>query len=65
VDETRIVGQVVEKGAQEIVEALKAYDEIKLKFGVPMSDGEMSDLIKNRPKYKTNSTGSIAVAWLV
>lgn len=50
VDETRTVREVVEEGAQEIVDALKAYDAINLKFGEPMSDEEMNDLIEEQGK---------------
>ncbi|GIK58036.1 MAG: energy-dependent translational throttle protein EttA [Chloroflexota bacterium] len=50
VDETRTVREVVEEGAQEIVDALKAYDAINLKFGEPMSDDEMNDLIEEQGK---------------
>jgi len=50
VDETRTVREVVEEGAQEIVDALKAFDAINLKFGEPMSDEEMNDLIEEQGK---------------
>ncbi|HRQ36920.1 MAG TPA: energy-dependent translational throttle protein EttA [Chloroflexota bacterium] len=49
-NETRTVREVVEEGAQEIVDALKAYDAINLKFGEPMSDEEMNDLIEEQGK---------------
>jgi ATP-binding cassette ChvD family protein len=49
-NETRTVREVVEEGAQEIVDALKAYDAINLKFGEPMSDDEMNDLIEEQGK---------------
>ncbi|HID50970.1 MAG TPA: energy-dependent translational throttle protein EttA [Anaerolineae bacterium] len=49
-DETRTVREVVEEGAQEIVEALRQFDEINMKFGEPMSDEEMNDLIEEQGK---------------
>lgn len=49
-NESRTVREVVEEGAQEIVDALKAYDAINLKFGEPMSDEEMNDLIEEQGK---------------
>ena len=49
-DETRTVRQVVEEGAQEVVDALKAFDEINMKFAEPMSDEEMNDLIEEQGK---------------
>lgn len=49
-DETRTVREVVEEGAQEVVDALKQFDEINLKFGEPMSDEEMNDLIEEQGK---------------
>ncbi|KAA3664720.1 MAG: ATP-binding cassette domain-containing protein, partial [Chloroflexi bacterium] len=49
-NETRTVREVVEEGAQEIVNALKEFDELNLKFGEPMSDDEMNDLIEKQGK---------------
>jgi len=49
-DENRTVREVVEEGAQEIVDALKAFDEINMKFAEPMSDEEMNDLIEEQGK---------------
>ncbi len=47
-DETRTVREVVEEGAQEVVDALRQFDEINLKFGEPMTDDEMNDLIEEQ-----------------
>jgi energy-dependent translational throttle protein EttA len=47
-DETRTVREVVEEGAQETVDALRQFDEINLKFGEPMTDEEMNDLIEEQ-----------------
>ncbi len=49
-DETRTVREVVEEGAQEIVEALRQFDEINMKFAEPMSDEEMNALIEEQGK---------------
>ncbi|MBK6710397.1 MAG: energy-dependent translational throttle protein EttA [Chloroflexi bacterium] len=47
-DETRTVREVVEEGAQEVVDALRQFDEINLKFGDPLTDDEMNDLIEEQ-----------------
>jgi energy-dependent translational throttle protein EttA len=47
-DETRTVREVVEEGAQEIVDALRQFDEINLRFGEPMTDDEMNALIEEQ-----------------
>ena len=44
-DETKTVKEIVQEGVQEIVDLLKEYDEINLKFSEPMSDDEMNKLI--------------------
>ena len=44
-DETKTVKEIVQEGVQEIVDLLKEYDEINLKFAEPMSDDEMNKLI--------------------
>jgi ATP-binding cassette ChvD family protein len=44
-DENKTVREVVEEGVQEIVDILKEYEEVNLKFSEPMSDDEMNDLI--------------------
>ena len=45
IDETKTVRQVVEEGVQEVVNLLKEYEEVNLKFSEPMSDDEMDKLI--------------------
>ncbi|MCX6281087.1 MAG: energy-dependent translational throttle protein EttA [Bacteroidetes bacterium] len=45
IDETKTVRQVVEEGVQEVVNLLKEYEEVNLKFAEPMSDEEMNKLI--------------------
>ena len=49
-DEERTVREVVEEGAQEIVDALREFDEINMKFAEPMSDDEMNDLLDKQGK---------------
>jgi energy-dependent translational throttle protein EttA len=44
-DETKTVREVVEQGVQHIVDIIKAYDDINLKLGEPMSDDEMMKAI--------------------
>ncbi len=44
-DKTRTVRQVVEEGVQEVVDLLKEFDEINMKFGEEMSDDAMNKLI--------------------
>jgi ATP-binding cassette ChvD family protein len=48
VDQT--VRQVVEQGAQEAVDLLKAFEEINMKFAEPMSDDEMDKLIQEQAR---------------
>lgn len=44
-DESKTVREIVQEGVQEIVDIVKAYDEVNLKFSEPMSDDEMNELI--------------------
>jgi len=44
-DPTKTVRQIVEEGAQSVVNLLKEYDEINAKFAEPMSDDEMTKLL--------------------
>ena len=44
-DNSKTVREIVEEGVQHIVDLVKAYDELNLKFNEPMSDDEMNDLI--------------------
>jgi ATP-binding cassette ChvD family protein len=46
--ETRTVRQVVEEGVQETVDLLREYEAINQKFGEPMSDEEMNDLLEKQ-----------------
>ncbi len=47
-DENKTVREIVEEGVQEIVDLMKEYDEINLKFAEPMSDDEMNKLIEKQ-----------------
>src|SRR6187551_148127 len=49
-DASKTVREIVEEGVQPIVDLLKEYDEINAKFGDPMSDDEMSDLLERQGK---------------
>ncbi|MCF0173890.1 MAG: energy-dependent translational throttle protein EttA [Bacteroidales bacterium] len=44
-DSDKTVLEVVQEGCQEVVDLLKAYEEVNLKFAEPMTDDEMNDLI--------------------
>ncbi|NOU47226.1 MAG: energy-dependent translational throttle protein EttA [Bacteroidales bacterium] len=47
-DDSKTVKQIVEEGVQEIVDILKAYEEVNNKFMEPMSDNEMNKLIEEQ-----------------
>jgi len=47
-DETKTVREVVEEGVQHIVDIIKEYDAINLKFSEPMSDDEMAKTIERQ-----------------
>ncbi len=47
-DETKTVREIVEQGAQGVVDLLKEFDEINAKFGEPMSDDEMAQLLERQ-----------------
>ena len=49
-DSTKTVRELVEEGVQPIVDLLREYDEINAKFGEPISDDEMSDLLDRQGK---------------
>jgi len=44
-DSNKTVKEIVEEGVQELVNIIKEYEEVNLKFGEPMSDQEMENLI--------------------
>ena len=47
-DPAKTVKEIVEEGVQEVVDLLKEFEEINLKFGEPMSDDEMTKLIERQ-----------------
>ncbi len=47
-DENKTVREVVEEGVKEVVDTLKAYEELNAKFAEPMSDDEMNALIEKQ-----------------
>jgi ATPase subunit of ABC transporter with duplicated ATPase domains len=47
-DENKTVREIVEEGVQDIVDLLKAYEDINNKFAEPMSDDEMNKLIEKQ-----------------
>ncbi len=49
-DNTKTVKEIVEEGVQDIVDLLKEYEEINLKFAEPMTDDEMNTLIDKQGK---------------
>src|SRR5262244_514150 len=44
-DPTKTVREIVEQGVQPIVDLLREFDDINAKFGEPMLDDEMADLL--------------------
>ena len=44
-DPEKTVLEVVQEGVQEVVDLLREYEEVNLKFCEPMSDDEMNELI--------------------
>jgi sulfate-transporting ATPase len=49
-DETRTVRAVVEEGAQDVVDALRQFDELNARFGEELSPEEMDKLIEDQGK---------------
>ena len=47
-DESKTVRQIVEEGAQEVVDLLKEYDDINAKFAEPMDDDAMNKLLERQ-----------------
>ena len=47
-DDTLTVKEVVQQGLQKIVDVLKEYEEVNMKFAEPMSDDEMNKLIERQ-----------------
>ncbi len=49
-DPHKTVKEIVQEGVQDVVDLLKKYEEINLKFSEPMSDDEMTKLIEEQGK---------------
>ncbi len=49
-DDTKSVREIVEEGAQEVVDILREFDEVNARFAEPMSDDEMGALIARQGK---------------
>ncbi len=47
-DDNKTVKEIVEEGVQEIVNVLKEYEQVNMKFAEPMSDEEMNKLIERQ-----------------
>ena len=47
-DDTLTVKEVVQQGVQKIVDVLKEYEEVNMKFAEPMNDDEMNKLIERQ-----------------
>ncbi len=47
-DDSKTVREVVEEGVQEVVDILKEYEEINMKFMEPMDDDQMAKLIERQ-----------------
>ncbi len=47
-DDSKQVREIVEEGAQEIVNVLREFDKVNAKFAEPMSDEEMNELIERQ-----------------
>jgi len=48
IDETKTVKEIIQEGAQEIVDILKEYEEVNNKFSEPLDDDEMTKLIERQ-----------------
>jgi sulfate-transporting ATPase len=49
-DPAKTVREIVEEGAQEVVDALNEFEALNLKFAEPMSDDELNELIEKQGK---------------
>lgn len=49
-DDRKTVREIVEEGVQEVVDILREYEEVNLKFSEPMGDDEMNRLIERQGK---------------
>jgi ATP-binding cassette ChvD family protein len=49
-DDSKTVREIVEEGAQEVVDALRQFDEINLRFGEDLSAAKLDELIEKQGK---------------
>lgn len=49
-DDDKTVRDIVEEGLQEVVDLLRVFDEVNARFGDPLSDKEMDDLIRKQSR---------------
>ncbi len=49
-DPSRTVREIVEEGVREVVDLLKEFDEISVRFGEPLGEGEMNALLDRQGK---------------
>jgi energy-dependent translational throttle protein EttA len=49
-DDNKTVKEIVEEGVQEVVDLLKEYEAVNMKFSEPMTDDEMTALIEKQGK---------------
>ncbi|NLD21222.1 MAG: ATP-binding cassette domain-containing protein, partial [Bacteroidales bacterium] len=47
-DDTKTVKEVVQEGVQEVIDVLKEYEQVNLKFMEPMDDDQMNALIEKQ-----------------
>jgi energy-dependent translational throttle protein EttA len=59
-DPSKTIREIVEQGVQPIVDLLREFDEINAKFGDPMSDDEMSELLERQGKVQEKLDASQA-----
>lgn len=48
IDHAKTVKEIVQEGVQQVVDLLKEYEEVNMKFAEPMSDDEMDKLIRRQ-----------------
>ncbi|MBO7584352.1 MAG: ATP-binding cassette domain-containing protein, partial [Bacteroidales bacterium] len=47
-DDSKTVKEVVQEGVQEVMDALREYEEVNMKFAEPMDDDQMNALIERQ-----------------
>ncbi|EQC51120.1 energy-dependent translational throttle protein EttA [Bacteriovorax sp. DB6_IX] len=59
-DPEKTVREIVQEGCQEVVDMLKQFEEMSMKFSEPMSDDEMNDLLDKQAKLQDKLDASNA-----